>query len=50
MNGFSPHAAVRCSAEDRRSPVQLCRYTNRPDGCHGRKRSAHLFLIDCNPA
>ena len=30
MNGFSPHAAVRCAAEDRKSLEELCRYITRP--------------------
>lgn len=30
MQGFSLHAAVRCSAEDRQALEQLCRYITRP--------------------
>jgi len=30
MQGFSLHAAVRCSADDRRGLEQLCRYITRP--------------------
>ena len=29
-NGFSPHAAVRCGADDRQALEQLCRYITRP--------------------
>ena len=29
MQGFSLHAAVRCSAEDRQALEQLCRYITR---------------------
>ncbi len=29
-NGFSLHAAVRCGADDRQAPEQLCRYIMRP--------------------
>ena len=28
--GFSLHAAVRCGADDRQAPEQLCRYITRP--------------------
>ena len=30
MQGFSPHAAVRCEAEDRQGLERLCRYITRP--------------------
>jgi hypothetical protein len=29
-NGFTLHAAVRCAANDRQAPEQLCRYITRP--------------------
>jgi len=29
-NGFSLHAAVRCGADERQAPEQLCRYITRP--------------------
>jgi hypothetical protein len=30
IDGFSLHAAVRCSADDRQALEQLCRYITRP--------------------
>ena len=30
INGFSLHAAVRCAADDRQAPEQLCRTITRP--------------------
>ena len=30
INGFSLHAAVRCGADERQAPEQLCRYITRP--------------------
>jgi hypothetical protein len=30
INGFSPHAAIRCEADDRQGIERLCRYITRP--------------------
>jgi len=30
IQSFSLHAAVRCGADDRQAPEQLCRYITRP--------------------
>ena len=41
-NGFSPHAAVRCGADERKSLEQLCRYITR--------RALTNERVQCNAA